>query len=255
VVRFLEHDMTIRALIFDVNGTLIDIETNETQEDIYRVLANFLNYQGMSIGRGELRDLYFQTIREQLAASRETYPELDIVNVWRDLLTRKGNAASRTLPVEKLKQLPLILAEMHRALARQRLQLFPEVRSVLEQLRPYYRLGIVTDAMSPYALPELRHVGLADFFHPIVISGDAGYRKPDARLFRKALDILGTPAEEAVYIGNDLEQDVVAAKQIGMKTVFFCSGPNQVDPFSTPADYVIYHFAELLRAINHLAQA
>jgi putative hydrolase of the HAD superfamily len=247
--------MAIRALIFDVNGTLIDIETNEALEEIYRVLANFLNYQGISIGRGELRDLYFQIIRDQLAASRETYPELDIVNAWRDLLTRKGNATSRTLPAEKLKQLPLILAEMHRALARQRLQLFPEVRPVLEQLRPYYRLAVVTDALSPYAQPELRHVGLADFFQPIVISGDVGYRKPDPRLFRKALDALGTPAEETVFVGNDLEQDVLAAKQVGMKAVFFCSGPHQVDPFSTPADYVIYHFAELLRAVNHLAQA
>jgi putative hydrolase of the HAD superfamily len=246
--------MAIRALIFDVNGTLIDIETNETLEEIYRVLANFLNYQGLSIGRGELREAYFQAIRDQLAASRETYPELDIVNVWRDLLTRKGNAANRSLPSERLKQLPQVLAEMHRALSRQRLQLFPEVRTVLEQLKPYYRLAVATDAMSPYALPELRHVGLADFFNPIVISGDVGYRKPDPRLFRNALDALGTPAGETVYVGNDLEQDVLAAKQTGMKAIFFCSGPSQVDPFSTPADYVIYHFAELLRAVNHLAQ-
>jgi putative hydrolase of the HAD superfamily len=246
--------MAIRALIFDVNGTLIDIETNEAQEEIYRALANFLNYQGITIGRGELRDLYFQSIRDQLAASREAHTELDIVAVWRDLLSRKGNATSRALPAEKLKQLPLFLAEMHRALSRQRLQLFPEVRFVLEQLRPYYRLAVATDALSPYALPELRYVGIADLFNPIIVSGDVGYHKPDPRLFRKALDALGVPAAETVYVGNDLEKDVLGAQQVGMKTVFFCSGPSQVDPFSTPADYVIYHFAELLRAVSHLAQ-
>jgi putative hydrolase of the HAD superfamily len=245
--------MAIRALLFDVNGTLIDIETNEALEEIYRVLANFLSYQGIAIGRGELRDLYFQTIRDQLAASREEYPELDIVNVWRDLLTRKGNPASRAVPAERLKQLPYFLAEMHRALSRQRLQLFPEVRTVLEQLRPYYRMAVVTDAMSPYALPELRMVGLGDFFNPVIVSGDLGYRKPDPRLFHKALEGLGERAEETVYIGNDLDNDVLGARQVGMKTVFFCSGPKQVDPYSTPADYVIYHFAELPRAINYLA--
>jgi putative hydrolase of the HAD superfamily len=245
--------MAIRALIFDVNGTLIDIETNEAQEEVYRPLANFLSYQGISIGRGELRDLYFQTIRDQLAASREARPEVDVVAVWRDLLTRRGNAITQALPPEKLKQLPLFLAEMHRSLSRQRLQLFPEVRTVLEQLRPYYRFAVATDALSPYALPELRHVGLAEFFNPIIVSGDVGYRKPDPRLFRKALDALGTSAGETAYVGDDLEQDVLGAKQVGMKTVLFCSGPQQVDPFSTPADYVIYHFAELPRAINHIA--
>jgi putative hydrolase of the HAD superfamily len=245
--------MAIRALIFDVNGTLIDIETNEAPEEVYRPIANFLNYQGISIGRGELRDLYFQGIRDQLAASREAHPELDVVAVWRDLLARRGNAVTQALPPDKLKQLPLFLAEMHRSLSRQRLQLFPEVRPVLEQLRPYYRFAVVTDALSPYALPELRHVGIADLFNPIIISGDAGYRKRDPRLFRKALDVLGAPAGETVYVGNDLEQDVLVAKQLGMKTVLVCTGPMQVDPFSTPADYVIYHFAELPRAVNHIA--
>jgi putative hydrolase of the HAD superfamily len=245
--------VAIRALIFDVNGTLIDVETNESAEEVYRGIGQFLTYQGIAIGRGEVRDLYCQIIREQLAASREQYPELDVLAVWQELLARRGNAATHALGLAKLQQLPLFLAEMHRALSRQRLQLFPEVKVVLEQLRPEYRLAVVTDAMSPYALPELRHVGIADFFNPIIVSGDLGYRKPDARLFRAALEGVGVRGDEAVYVGNDLDQDVAGAKQVGMKTVFFCSGPKQVDPFSTPADYVIYHFAELPRAINHLA--
>ena len=41
--------MKIRALLFDVNGTLIDIETDEWMEEAYRAIAHFLTYQGLSL--------------------------------------------------------------------------------------------------------------------------------------------------------------------------------------------------------------
>ena len=38
--------MSIKGVIFDVNGTLIDIHTNEWHDDVYRVVSNLLSYQG-----------------------------------------------------------------------------------------------------------------------------------------------------------------------------------------------------------------
>ena len=59
---------------------------------------------------------------------------------------------------------------------------FPQTQEILAQLKTRYRLAVVSDAQSAYGLPELRAVGLADYFRPIVISGDYGYRKSDPRL-------------------------------------------------------------------------
>ena len=73
--------MEIRALLFDVNGTLIDIETDEGMEEAYRAISHFLTYQGIALHRGEVRDLYFQIMKEQFAASTETFPEFDVVAV------------------------------------------------------------------------------------------------------------------------------------------------------------------------------
>jgi putative hydrolase of the HAD superfamily len=68
--------MEIRALLFDVNGTLIDIETDEWMEETYRAIAHFLTYQGIALHRGEVRELYFQIMKEQFAASAEIYREV-----------------------------------------------------------------------------------------------------------------------------------------------------------------------------------
>lgn len=245
--------MDIHAILFDVNGTLIDIETDEGAEEIYSYLAHFLTYQGIGTSGNDLRELYFQLLHAQRAASAETYPEVDVVGAWRDALAQLAGPLTKAMAEAKLAQLPLFLAEMHRALSRRRLRRFPDVRRVLQELKPRYRLGVVTDGMSAYAVAELRAVGLGEMFAPIVVSGDRGIRKPDARLFRAALDGAAVRPENTVFVGNDLYYDIGGAREIGMRTIFFCSGRDQVDPFSTPADYVIYRFGELPEALRFLS--
>ena len=76
--------MDIRAVAFDVNGTLIRILTEDGEERIFRAAAHFLTYQGMDLRRYEVRDLYFQIMKEQQRASQEDYPEFDAVGIWRE---------------------------------------------------------------------------------------------------------------------------------------------------------------------------
>lgn len=242
--------MDIRALLFDVNGTLIDIETDEGLEEIYRAIAHFLTYQGIALHRGEVRDLYFQMMQRHRLTSPETYAEWDAVEVWRAILEQHASAYTRSLPAEKLRQLPLFLAELHRGIARKRLRLYPQVREVLDQLRPHYRMAIVTDAQSAYAVAELHAVGLLDYFSPVIVSGDYGYRKPDVRLFQKALDALDMLPEQVLFIGNDMQRDVYGPQQLQIKTIFSSSNQGEKQFQAVQPDYIISQFGELLQAIT-----
>ncbi len=242
--------MDIRALLFDVNGTLIDIETDEGLEEIYRAIAHFLTYQGISMRRGEVRDLYFQLMQQQRETSKETHAEWNAVEVWREILQRNGSDYTRSLPPEKLQQLPLFLAELHRGIARKRLRLYPQVREILDQLHPYYPMAIVTDAQSAYAVPELYAVGLLGYFNPVIISGDYGYRKPDIQLFQKALDALQVEPQQALFIGNDMHRDIFGPQQLNMKTIFISSNQGEKYYPGVQPHYIINNFAELPQAIN-----
>src|SRR6266852_6367216 len=133
--------MEIRALLFDVNGTLIDIETDEWMEEAYRAVAHFLTYQGISLHRGEVRDLYFLIMKEQFAASHETYPEFDAVAVWREVIRRYATDYTRSLDPQKLQQMPLFLAEVHRGISRKRLVAFPQTQEALCDLKTRYRMA------------------------------------------------------------------------------------------------------------------
>jgi putative hydrolase of the HAD superfamily len=245
--------MEIRALLFDVNGTLIDIETDEWMEEAYRAVAHFLTYQGIYLHRGEVRDLYFQIMKEQFAASGEIYPEFDVVAVWSEVLRRQATEFTRSLAPEKLHQMPLLLAEMQRGISRKRLVAFPQTHEILAQLKTRHRLAVVSDAQSAYGLPELHAVGLACYFAPIIVSGDYGYRKPDPRLFQAALAELQVRPEEAIFIGNDRFRDILGARQVGMKTILFCSHGNPGGSPETEPDYILYQYADLPRAIEFFA--
>jgi putative hydrolase of the HAD superfamily len=241
--------MIIKAILFDLNGTLIDINTDETGEELFRGLSHILTYQGISMRRWEVRDEYFRIMEAQRTRSRETYPEFDVVELFREFLGRWGTEPG-ACPPEKLTWLPRFLAEAFRGLSRNRLQLYPGVLDVLSDLRPRFKLAAISDAQSAWCLPELRAVGIDGFFDPIIVSGDYGYRKPDPRLFRAALDGLRLEAGNVLFVGNDMFRDVYGAQHCGIKTVFFSSNQGGRQAPGVKPDYVIYQFLELRQAVE-----
>jgi putative hydrolase of the HAD superfamily len=111
-------------------------------------------------------------------------------------------------------------------------------------------MAIVSDGQTAWAVPELHAVGLLDYFNPVIVSGDFGYRKPDRRLFEKALSGLKLQPSEVLFIGNDMFHDVFGAQQLGIKTVFFKSNQGTQEKEGVSPDYIIYNFPELLNAIR-----
>lgn len=240
--------MNIQAILFDINGTLIDIQTDEGSEEIYRGISHFLTYQGIYIHRWEVRDEYFRLMEEQRRANAEAFPEFDAVELWRQFLRRRPEAC-HSMPPEKLRWMPIFLAEMYRGISRFRLQLYPEVKTALDELAQRFKLAALSDAQSAWALPEMRAVGIEGYFQPIIVSGDLGFRKPDKRIFEAALNGLDLPPENVLFVGNDMYRDIYGAKQFGMKTVFFSSNQGRQTANGVEPDYIIYRFAELRQAI------
>ena len=153
------------------------------------------------------------------------------------------------MPPDKLRWTPLFLAEMFRGLSRFRLQLYPEVKNVLDELFQRFKLAALSDAQSAWALWEMREVGIDTYFHPIIVSGDLGFRKPDKRIFKAALSVLDLRPENVIFVGNDMYRDIYGAKQLGIKTVFFSSNQGRKTAEGVEPDYIIYEFSELRRAI------
>ena len=246
--------MIIKGIIFDVNGTLSDIRTNEWHDDVYRVISNLLSYQGIALDANAVKYFYFQIMKEQRMASGERHPEFDAISIFREMIARHMTDFTHSLSTEKLEHLPKLLAETHRAVSRLQLQLYPGVEHIIRQLHPKYHLAIISDGQTAYAIPELNAVGLSGYFDPVIVSGDFGYRKPDQRLFSAALTAMNMAPSEVLYVGNDMYRDVYGAQRLGIKTVFFKSNQGKQEKEGVSPDYIIYAFPELLNAIRFFEQ-
>ena len=242
--------MTVRGLIFDINGTLVDIHTHECHDEAYMVISKLLDYQGISLGHDTIKELYFQIMKEQRHESKEEYPEFDAPGIFREILERHATDFTRALPADKIAALPLFLAETFRAVSRIRLQIYPGVEEILAQLRGRYPMAAVSDGQSAWAVPELHAVGLLGYFKPVIVSGDLGYRKPDKRIFEAALMQMKLDPAEVLFIGNDMYRDIFGAHQLGMKTIFFKSNQGDQEKEGVEPDYIIYKFSELTQAIR-----
>ena len=237
-----------KALLFDINGTVSNIYTSESDEELYRVTANFLKFHGVQISPGELKAFYFDLNRQQRHESPEQFPEFDVEKIFQSVIDEYGADAACD------PGLAALAATVYRAASMYLLEPYTGVTEVLTMMKKNYRLAAVSDGQSLWARPELRMAGLDKFFEFAIVSGDHGFRKPDKRMFELALEKLEIAPHEAVYVGNDMYRDVFGCKNAGLKSIFFKSNQGEHSFAGAEPDYIIYNFNELPRAVEFLEQ-
>jgi putative hydrolase of the HAD superfamily len=117
---------------------------------------------------------------------------------------------------------------------------------VLDALRARgLQLAVVSnaDGRVPAALAAS---GLECHFGAVIDSHLVGVEKPDPRIFHLALDALGVPAAEALFVGDIYEIDVVGARQAGMDAVLI----DRLSLYGEVDCRRIAHLRELLQIVE-----
>ena len=95
----------------------------------------------------------------------------------------------------------------------------PGVHEVLPKLR---ERGYVTGVMSNRGNPceeELEELGLLPYFDFNIVAGQVGHWKPAREVYEAALELAGTRAADAIYVGDNYFVDVTGAKNAGVYPV------------------------------------
>ena len=95
-------------------------------------------------------------------------------------------------------------------------EVYPEVIDVLEALHPRYPLAIISN-FDGRLHAILEGLGLSHYFSSVVISSEVGADKPDAAIYRRALELTQTSAHAALHVGNDPACDWEGAVAAGLK--------------------------------------
>jgi len=102
---------------------------------------------------------------------------------------------------------------------------FDGAADVLAGLRARgYQVGLVTNSMEPMWMRdiELAAFGLLDHFDVRLSASDVGFIKPHPAIFGAALERLDIEPEEAIFVGDRLDNDVAGAQAAGMVSVLMC---------------------------------
>jgi putative hydrolase of the HAD superfamily len=113
------------------------------------------------------------------------------------------------------------MAELYHQRVSRKSNLFPGVRETLTYLKEKYNLYIITNGFVEIQTNKLESSALSQYFKRIFMAEATGFQKPDRRFFYHALSSVNAKKSESMMIGDDLEADIVGAKEAGIDQVFF----------------------------------
>lgn len=108
-------------------------------------------------------------------------------------------------------------------------QFEPELLQRLQRLKERFAIAVLTNGASTSQRVKINALGLDRIFpeHCIFVSSEIGISKPDQRTFDWVADALGVTSHECVYFGDQLETDVMAARNAGWQA-HLVQGPAEV---------------------------
>ncbi len=204
--------------IFDLYGTLIDINTDEWCDDLWNKMTIFYGYRGAHYAKGELQKEYGRLIDEEKAAVRKRrsgYTTIDIVldKVFKKLYTQKG--------VKATKAQVLNTAEVFRCFSTKYIKLYDGVTDLLDSLKAKNKkIYLLSNAQRSFTENELNMLGLTKYFDGICISSDEECSKPDSHYFEILFERYGLKKSESVMIGNDFSSDIGGAADFGIDSLY-----------------------------------
>lgn len=99
--------------------------------------------------------------------------------------------------------------------------LFDGTFELLSYLKSKYTLHIITNGFTEVQHIKLEKSKLAPYFNTVTSSEEVGVKKPNPKVFKRALEKANVVAQNTVMIGDTFEADILGAEGVGMDTIFF----------------------------------
>ena len=203
--------------IFDLYGTLVDINTNEGKSSLWKNMAMIYSMGGAAYRPSELKRLYWIYLQELIDSLPKdkytTNPEPQIEYVFQRLYTEKGAACDMALAAAT--------GRTFRALSIKYIRLYDGVHELFDAIHSHGgRAYLLSNAQRIFTEPEIRMLGIYDEFEDVMISSDEGCAKPDIMFYRRILEKHSLVPEESIMIGNDYITDIKGSHDAGIDSLY-----------------------------------
>ncbi|MCX6695634.1 MAG: HAD family hydrolase [Candidatus Altiarchaeota archaeon] len=212
--------MTIKAVLFDWDGTLYDIF-----DFIVKTYGQVMREKGLrEWSRREFREKFKIDWRDTLKDMGLEEHEEYLVGVWKRNL-------------EEMKE---------------ELQLHENAKETIIELSRKYTVGIVSSAPRNALLKEVNRLGVKEYIKVIVSKNDTKETKPSPMPLLQAAKKLKVKPEECVYVG-DMIEDIQATRRAEMKSIAVPWGLHSRGRLmEEKPDYMAGKFKEIIEFIDKI---
>lgn len=186
----------IKAVIFDLDGTLLDRDTS---------LKHFIEYQYERLYK------WLGHIPKEQYTTR--FIELDSRGyVWKDKVYQQLVEEFHIVQIDWE-----FLLEDYKAEFKHHCVPFPNLHIMLEELgKNNFALGIITNGFGQFQMDNIEALDIKHYFDTILVSETEGVKKPNREIFERALKQLHVSPNESVFVGDHPKNDVEASVHVGM---------------------------------------
>jgi putative hydrolase of the HAD superfamily len=112
---------------------------------------------------------------------------------------------------------------------------------VVNKIIAVKKTAIITNGRTQGQNLKIKSAGLDKIFETIIISEEAGASKPDPQIFKTALQKIGVSPEEALYMGDNLKNDIFGCQQVNIKGIWYnphkLENTTDIKPYKEISDF------------------
>jgi len=205
--------MQYEHIFFDLDHTLWDLETNSRETFSELFVKYRLNEKGI-VSFEDFLNKYLHINNRMWDEYRKGLIDKDTLRYSRfyevfQLFGINDRTLAETIGNEYVKNAPL------------KTNLFPYAIEILTYLQIKYSLHIITNGFEEVQHIKMKNSGIEHYFKNTITSEKAGYKKPDVRIFNYAIKLANAKIDNSLMIGDNLEADIIGAREAGMHQLFF----------------------------------
>jgi len=210
--------MKYNAAIFDLGSTLINYENHSWDELGHmgcRAAFPLVKDLGREVITPErLWESFHYAIDQMFINHSEDLKEIDLYEVTAMILANLG--------IGNLDGLVSHFIDAYYQPITAQVSLIPGAEDILLKLKGTgMRIGLISNTIFPaeFHRREMERFGILEYFDFTIFSSEVNFRKPKKDIFLKALELAGTKAEDTVFIGDRLVEDIGGPQAIGIRGV------------------------------------
>jgi len=252
--------MPIRAVVFDLFDTLVDLRFEDARVHEHRGKRLPLSVLALHDEVARHADVTLDALVEAFLAGAQAFQESHFRQ------DREVPTEVRFLDLlERLRiespGLARTLTDIHMGALAATVRSLPHHEDVLGGLRGRVRIGLCSNfSHSETARRVLEQAGLWPAFDAVLVSDAFGWRKPRREIFDAVVSQLGVAPGDALHVGDSLRADVAGARAAGLRTAWITrrvSDPEQAlrEHEGAPPDHTLADLAELPALLASLEAA